>query len=34
MDVGMLNAIDIAAKDRGLTRSAFLSDIARREIAS
>lgn len=29
---GMLRAIDAAARDRGLTRSAFLASAARREI--
>ncbi|MDO9417625.1 type II toxin-antitoxin system HicB family antitoxin [Pararhizobium sp.] len=29
---GMLDAIDTAAKERGLTRSAFLSSCARKEI--
>jgi len=32
MDAGMLRAIDDIAKRRGLTRSAFLADCARREI--
>ena len=32
MDRGMLDAIDRAAADRNLTRSAFLSDAARNEI--
>lgn len=31
-DKGMLNAIDMAAKERGLTRSAFLASAARKEI--
>jgi len=34
MDAGLLQAIDAAAKARGMTRSAFLADIARREIAA
>ncbi len=33
MDAGLLNAIDQTAKQRGLTRSSFLADLARREIA-
>ncbi|RBO54111.1 CopG family transcriptional regulator [Rhodovulum sp. BSW8] len=32
MDAGLLAAIDQTAKERGLTRSAFLADLARREI--
>ena len=32
MDAGLLAAVDQTAKDRGLTRSAFLADLARREI--
>ena len=32
MDAGLLAAIDQTAKERGLTRSAFLADVARREI--
>ena len=32
MDAGLLAAIDRTAKDRGLTRSAFLADLARHEI--
>jgi metal-responsive CopG/Arc/MetJ family transcriptional regulator len=31
-DKGMLDAIDTAAKERGLTRSAFLASAARKEI--
>jgi predicted RNase H-like HicB family nuclease len=31
-DKGMLDAIDVAAKERGLTRSAFLASCARKEI--
>jgi predicted RNase H-like HicB family nuclease len=31
-DKGMLDAIDAAAKERGLTRSAFLASAARKEI--
>jgi len=31
-DKGMLDAIDSAAKERGLTRSAFLASAARKEI--
>ena len=33
MDAGLLQAIDHTARARGLTRSAFLADIARREIS-
>ena len=33
MDADLLRAIDHAAKARGLTRSAFLADLARREIS-
>ncbi len=29
---GMLDAIDMAARERGLTRSAFLASCARKEI--
>lgn len=29
---GMLDAIDMAARERGLTRSAFLASAARKEI--
>ncbi|WP_420012237.1 type II toxin-antitoxin system HicB family antitoxin [Tateyamaria sp.] len=32
MDAGLLTAVDQTAKARGLTRSAFLADLARREI--
>ena len=32
MDAGLLAAVDQTAKDRGLTRSAFFADLARREI--
>ena len=32
-DAGLLNAIDVAAKSRRMTRSAFIADIVRREIA-
>ena len=32
MDAGLLNAVDRTADERGLTRSAFLADLARREI--
>jgi len=32
MDAGLLGAVDEAAKRLGLTRSAFLADVARREI--
>ena len=32
LDPGLLDAIDTAAKSRGMTRSAFLSSAARREI--
>ena len=31
-DAGLLDAIDFAAKDRGLTRSAFLASAAREKI--
>lgn len=34
MDEGLLRAIDKTADARGLTRSAFLADLARREITS
>lgn len=34
LDAGLLHAIDDTAKARGLTRSAFLADLARREIAA
>ncbi|MGE0238240.1 MAG: type II toxin-antitoxin system HicB family antitoxin [Parvibaculaceae bacterium] len=33
LDLGLIEAIDEAAKDRGMTRSAFLSSAARRELA-
>jgi predicted RNase H-like HicB family nuclease len=33
LDPGLIEAIDEAAKDRGMTRSAFLSTAARRELA-
>jgi predicted RNase H-like HicB family nuclease len=33
MDAGLLQAIDQTATSRGLTRSAFLADLARREIS-
>ncbi len=33
MDAGLLAAVDATARKRGLTRSAFLADLARREIA-
>ncbi|MEP0518570.1 MAG: type II toxin-antitoxin system HicB family antitoxin [Hyphomicrobiales bacterium] len=32
MDAGLLSAVDTTAQARGLTRSAFLADLARREI--
>lgn len=32
MDAGLLAAVDATARERGLTRSAFLADLARREI--
>lgn len=32
MDAGLLKAIDETAKARGLTRSAFIADLARREV--
>lgn len=32
LDLGLLEAIDAAARDRGQTRSAFLASAARREI--
>ncbi|MEM6902536.1 MAG: type II toxin-antitoxin system HicB family antitoxin [Pseudomonadota bacterium] len=31
-DVGLLQAIDFTAKERGLTRAGFLSDLARKEL--
>lgn len=34
LDAGLLHAIDDTAKARGITRSAFLADLARREIAA
>jgi predicted RNase H-like HicB family nuclease len=34
MDAGLLQAIDETAKVRGMTRSAFISDAARRAVAS
>ena len=34
LDAGLLTAIDRCAKTRGLTRSAFLADLARREITA
>lgn len=33
MDAGLIDAIDMTAKDRGLTRSAYLADLARRDIS-
>lgn len=33
MDAGLLAAVDATARERGLTRSAFLADLVRREIA-
>ena len=33
MDAGLLDAIDRTADDRGLTRSSYLADLARRDIA-
>jgi len=33
-DLGLLDAIDAAARDRGQTRSAFLASAARREIVN
>lgn len=33
LDPGLIEAIDEAARDRGVTRSAFLSSAARRELA-
>lgn len=33
MDAGLLAAVDQTAKERGLTRSSFLADLARREIS-
>ncbi len=33
MDAGLLAAVDQTAKERGLTRSSFLADLARSEIA-
>jgi metal-responsive CopG/Arc/MetJ family transcriptional regulator len=32
LDLGLLEAIDAAARERGQTRSAFLASAARREI--
>lgn len=32
IDAGLLSAVDQQAKSRGLTRSAFLADLARREL--
>ncbi|OCW58991.1 type II toxin-antitoxin system HicB family antitoxin [Hoeflea olei] len=32
MDAGLLAAVDATARARGLTRSSFLADLARREI--
>lgn len=32
LDLGLLEAIDVAARERGQTRSAFLASAARREI--
>jgi len=32
MDAGLLDAVDQTAKSRGLTRSAYLADLARRDI--
>ena len=34
LDLGLLEAIDAAARDRGQTRSAFLASAARREIVA
>lgn len=34
MDAGLLQAIDAVAKARGMTRSAFIADAVRREIAA
>ena len=34
LDAGLLQALDAEAKVRGLSRSAFIADLARREIAS
>ena len=33
MDAGLLAAVDRCATERGLTRSSFLADLARREIS-
>lgn len=33
MDAGLLDAVDHTAKARGLTRSAYLADLARRDIS-
>jgi metal-responsive CopG/Arc/MetJ family transcriptional regulator len=33
LDYGLLQAIDAAARARGMTRSAFLSSAARKELA-
>jgi predicted RNase H-like HicB family nuclease len=34
IDAGLLAAVDQTAKERGLTRSSFFADLARREITS
>ena len=34
MDAGLLDAVDMTAKTRGLTRSAYLADLARRDISA
>jgi len=33
LDAGLLKAIDATAKARGMSRSAFIADVARREVA-
>ena len=34
MDAGLLDAVDMTAKTRGLTRSAYLADLAKRDISA
>ena len=34
LDAGLLQAIDETAKERGMTRSAFIADVARKEVAA
>jgi predicted RNase H-like HicB family nuclease len=33
LDAGLLNALDATAKQRGMTRSALIADMARREVS-